>query len=85
MTCESCREACLQIKGTEPDCEQCRPPILDKNTEAWNVANTFGIGSSENIISSILDISRLMGVHDEAEVFLKVSELISEIRSLKEI
>ena len=84
MTCESCREATLEIKGMEPDCEHCRPPILEKNIEAWNVVNTFGIGSSENIISSILEICRLMDVHDEAEVFIKATELISRVRSLRE-
>jgi len=49
------------------------------------MVNTLGIGLSENILYSILEISRLMPVHDVAEAFLKASELISSIRSYKEI
>jgi hypothetical protein len=84
MTCQLCREASLRIKGREPDCELCRPPIHEKNIDAWNVVNTFGVSSSENLISSILEICRLMGVEDEVEVVMKATELISEIQSLRE-
>ena len=75
----------MEIHGTDPPCGQCRPQIHENNMETWNVVNTFGIESSGNILYSILEISRLMPVHDVAEVFLKASELISSIRSYKEI
>jgi len=73
------------MHGTDPPCGQCRPKIHENNIEIWNMVNTLGIGLSENILYSILEISRLTPVHDVAEAFLKASELISSIRSYKDI
>jgi hypothetical protein len=71
------------MHGTEPPCERCRPRIHENNSEAWNIYNI--IGSSDNLLNSIIEVSHFMPVYDLAEIFLKVGELISFIRSHKEI
>jgi hypothetical protein len=73
-----------EIRGAEPPCEQCWPGVLERNEEAWEVYQLAVVDSMGISPSGVLAICQTLNVADPAECLMKITNLVTTIRGLKE-
>jgi hypothetical protein len=86
ISCSDCKKV-YQDLSKSPPCEECRrdrPSIHPANMDAWRVYQMAAIDAMGISAQGIIEVSRLLKVPDAEECFIKVSELVREIRKLSE-
>ena len=86
ISCPDCKKVYQEISKVPP-CEQCgrdKPNIHPANYDAWRVYQMASIDATGISAQGIIEVCRLLKIMDPEECFIKVSELVREIRKLNE-
>ncbi len=75
-----------RLAGQKPICElgqKCFPGVNESNLEAWQVYQMASLDSMGITPQGVIAVAKTIGAGDPAEILLKVSTLVGEIRELR--